>query len=94
MCFFCVWAGDIFELGLQGEVFQDQRGKLSYSEAIRSIASRNPYITTVLPFDTNKRMVNNYSYRPDKEVQDALGQVIQNRSTLQFENATKRTTIR
>jgi PAS domain S-box-containing protein len=84
----------IFELGLNGEAFQDRHGKLSYGTAINNISSRNPYIIQVLPFDTNKRMVNNYSYKPDTEKIQALGQVINTRSTYQIENTTRGTTTR
>jgi PAS domain S-box-containing protein len=84
----------IFELGLSGEAFQDRHGKLSYTAAINNISSRNPFIIQVLPFDTNKRMVNNYSYKPDKEKSDALGQVVNSRTTYQVENVTRGTTTR
>ncbi len=84
----------IFELGLSGEVFQDRHGKLSYGAAINNISYRNPYIIQVLSFDTNKRMVNNYSYKPDKEKVEALGQAITSRTTYQTQNATRGTTTR
>jgi PAS domain S-box-containing protein len=84
----------IFELGLSGEAFRDRHGKLSYTTAINNISLRNPYIIQVLSFDTNKRMVNNYSYKPDKEKIDALSQVVSTRTTLQVENITRGTTTR
>jgi PAS domain S-box-containing protein len=84
----------IFELGLVGEAFQDRHGKLSYGAAIDNISSRNPFIIQVLSFDTNKRMVNNYSYKPDNEKIDALGQVVNSRTTYQVENVTRGTTTR
>ncbi|MDD1675126.1 MAG: methyl-accepting chemotaxis protein, partial [Methanomicrobiales archaeon] len=84
----------IFELGLNGEQFKDRHGKLSYESAIQTIAGRNPYITGVLPFDMNKRMVNNYSYKPNPEKMEALGQVIDARATIEIGNVTGGTTTR
>jgi PAS domain S-box-containing protein len=84
----------IFELGLSGEVFKDRHGKLSYTSAINNISNRNPFIIQVLSFDTNKRMVNNYSYKPDQEKIDALSEVVKSRTTLQIENTTRGTTMR
>ncbi|MDD1679717.1 MAG: PAS domain S-box protein [Methanomicrobiales archaeon] len=84
----------IFELGLSGEVFQDRHGKLSYTTAINNISNRNPFIIQVLSFDMNKRMVNNYSYKPDKEKLDALGQVVNSRTTYQIENTSRGTLMR
>ena len=76
----------IFELGLSGEIFKERHGKLSYSDAIQSIASRDPYILQVRPFDTTRHMVDNFSYKPDSTEMDALSETITNRETIQVED--------
>ena len=73
----------ILELGLTGEVLTRERGSLQYQEIINRISSHNPYLIKVRIFNTKGFLISNDTTIPDPQVQDIVGSVIRNRTSMQ-----------
>ncbi|MEN6519429.1 MAG: PAS domain S-box protein [Methanospirillum sp.] len=70
----------ILELGLIGDKFKSERQRLTYTETIKDIKSLNPYLEDARLFTQFKRQVGNSSFRPDAELKDRLGRVIETKT--------------
>jgi PAS domain S-box-containing protein len=73
----------ILELGLTGEILSKERGSFQYKEIIDRISSHNPYLERVRIFNTKGFFISNTTTLPDPLVQDVLGEVIRNRTSMQ-----------
>jgi len=73
----------ILELGLTGEVLTEERSSFQYKEIIDRISSHNPYLARVRIFNTKGFFISNDTTIRDPEVQDILGEVIRNRTSMQ-----------
>ncbi|MDD1713135.1 MAG: PAS domain S-box protein [Methanoregulaceae archaeon] len=74
----------LLELGLPGDVFRAERSTLRYTDGIRGIAEKNPYVENVRIFTSVKRLVGNRSFVPDPALSATLDQVFRERTSREF----------
>ena len=73
----------VLELGLTGTLLTEERGSIRYTEIIDRISSHNPYLERVRIFNTKGFLISNETVQQDPQVQEILGQVIRNRTSMQ-----------
>ncbi|HZD43584.1 MAG TPA: HAMP domain-containing protein, partial [Methanomicrobiales archaeon] len=84
----------ILELGLSENAFNDKRNQLRYTDSIKAIAARNPFIEDVRIFTTEKSLVGNRTFVPEGELDQILDTVLTNRESMQVDHPESGRTLR